>query len=127
VKLAAGQGTLKRGTVLAILADDSAVIIDSSHTAEVSADVFEPDRDKPDCILAEDIDTGASSGGSAVDAVAYSAGYFIRGALIFGESDTWQTHELEMRKLNIHLSASIDKEGGIHWWATKYPSTKPEP
>jgi hypothetical protein len=49
-----------------------------------------------------------------MDAIAYSAGYFVRGALIFGGSDTYSTHELEMRKLNMHLSSSIDKEGGIH-------------
>jgi hypothetical protein len=112
VSLAAGQGLLKRGTVLAIMSDGSAVMVDSAHTVEVEeADV--PDRDKPDCILAENIDTGDADG-SPIDAVAYSAGYFIRGSLIFGGSDTWQTHELEMRKLNMHLSASIDREGGIH-------------
>jgi hypothetical protein len=117
VQLAAGQGSLKRGTVLAILANGTAVTVDSTHTIEVekgNSTVDVPDRDMPDCILAEDIDTGAASGGSPIDAVAYSAGYFIRGSLVFGGSDTWQTHETEMRKLNMHLSASIDKEGGIH-------------
>ncbi|MDR1510895.1 MAG: hypothetical protein LBS53_14825 [Synergistaceae bacterium] len=117
VQLAAGQGPLKRGTVLAILAGGEAVTVDSSHTINTGTTqnpVNVPDRDKPDCVLAEDIDTGAVSGGSPIDAVAYSAGYFIRGSLIFGGSDTWGTHETEMRKLNMHLSASIDKEGGIH-------------
>jgi hypothetical protein len=109
VQLAAGQETLKRGTVLAILADTTAVTVDSSHTVE---DV--PDRDKPDCVLAEDIDTGSVGGGNPIDAVAYSAGYFIRSSLIFGGADTWETHELEMRKLNMHMSASIDENGGIH-------------
>jgi hypothetical protein len=113
VQFAAGQGPLKRGTVLAILDSGSAVVVDSSHTVEINEEDV-PDRNMPDCILAEDIDTGTASGGSAIDAVAYSAGYFIRGSLIFGGNDTWQTHEMEMRKLNMHLSASIDKEGGIH-------------
>jgi hypothetical protein len=113
VRLEAGQGLLRRGTVLAVLADGAAVVVDSSHTVEVDDDVFEPDRDKPDSILAEEIDTG-SAAGDPIDAIAYSAGYFIRASLIFGGTDTWQTHELEMRKLNMHLSASIGKEGGMH-------------
>jgi hypothetical protein len=112
VQLAAGQGPLRRGTVLSILASGKAVIIDSSHTEEISEEDV-PDRNMPDCILAEDVDTGTGSG-TGIPAVAYSAGYFIRGSLIFGGTDTWATHELEMRKLNMHLSASIDKEGGIH-------------
>jgi hypothetical protein len=117
VQLAVGQGLVKRGTVLAIMANGVAVTVDSSHTVTVgsgndAADI--PDRDKPDCILAEDIDTGTTDGGSPIDAIAYSAGYFIRGSLIFGGTDTWGTHELEMRKLNMHMSASIDENGGIH-------------
>jgi hypothetical protein len=117
VLLAAGQELLKRGTVLAILDGGEAVTIDSSHTVTVGTGdsaTEEPDRNKPDCILTEDIETGSAGGGNPVDAVAYSAGYFIRGSLIFGGSDTWETHELEMRKLNMHLSASIDENGGIH-------------
>ena len=114
VSLASGQGVLKRGTVLAIISAGAgvgtAVMIDSSHKVTVSqAQVA--DRDKPDCVLAEDIDTGA---GDSVEAAAYSAGHFIRGSLIFGGSDTWETHELEMRKLNMHMSASVDENGGVH-------------
>ncbi|MDR3353692.1 MAG: hypothetical protein LBO21_01485 [Synergistaceae bacterium] len=112
VHLAAGQGLMKRGTVLSILANGSAVTVDSSHTVTVG-EASVPDRASPDCILAEDIDTGASEG-DPISAIAYSAGFFIRGSLIFGGTDTWQDHELEMRKLNMHLSASIDMEGGIH-------------
>ena len=103
VTLAPGQGILPRGTVLGIItAGGQAAAVDSS-----SADGSE----KPDCVLAEDIDTGS---GNPVAAVAYSAGYFIRGALIFGGTDTWETHERELRTLNIHLSASIDSEGAVH-------------
>jgi hypothetical protein len=114
VQLAAEQGLLMRGTVLAILADGTAVTVDSSHTINTGTTqnpVYVPDRNKPDCILAEDIDTGA---GGPIEAAAYSAGYFIRGSLIFGGADTWETHELEMRRLNMHMSASVDGNGGIH-------------
>ncbi|MDR1516130.1 MAG: hypothetical protein LBS45_10580 [Synergistaceae bacterium] len=115
VRLAAEQGKLARGTVLAILADGTAVTVDSSSTINTGTTqnpVYVPDRDKPDCILAEDIDTGGA--GDPIEAVAYSAGYFIRGALIFGGTDTWETHELEMRKLNMHMSALVDENGGVH-------------
>jgi hypothetical protein len=113
VTLAPGQGLVKRGTVLAILASGSAVVIDSSHVVEVNEEDV-PDRNMPDCVLADDIDTGNDPAGEAIPAVAYSAGYFIRGSLIFGGSDTWENHEREMRKLNMHLSSSVNKEGGIH-------------
>jgi hypothetical protein len=109
VTLESGQGVLKRGTVLGVVTSTGlAVTVDSTNVDGVDA----PDGSNvPDSILAEDVDTG---GGDPVSAVAYSAGYFVRGSLIFGGSDTWQTHELEMRKLNMHLSASVDSEGAIH-------------
>jgi hypothetical protein len=106
VILLEGQGPVKRGTVLGIVtAHGQAVPVDS--TADDGSE-------SPDCVLAEDINTGDSAGEGGIPAVAYSAGYFIRGSLIFGGSDTYNNHELEMRKLNMHLSASIDKDGGIH-------------
>jgi hypothetical protein len=107
VSLAPGQGSLKRGTVLGVVTSTGlAVTVNSANTGD---DVG--GSNAPDSILAEDVDTGT---GDPVSAVAYSAGYFIRGSLIFGGGDTWETHELEMRKLNMHLSASIDEEGAIH-------------
>lgn len=106
VSLSAGQGELKRGTVLGVVTTGGAAVpVDSTKT---------DGSQNPDCILAETVDTGTDTGADAVTAVAYSAGYFIRGSLIFGGTDTYETHELEMRKLNMHLSASIDKEGAIH-------------
>ncbi|MDR3280948.1 MAG: head decoration protein [Synergistaceae bacterium] len=106
VTLLEGQGLLKRGTVLGIV---------TAHGQAVPVDSTAGDgSNSPDCVLAEDVYTGTEPGEPGVSAVAYSAGYFIRGSLIFGGADTYATHELEMRKLNIHLSSSIDKDGGIH-------------
>lgn len=102
VTLSAGQGVLQRGTVLGIVtASGEAVPVDSAKS---------DGSQTPDCILAEDIDTADG----AVVTIAYSAGGFIRGSLIFGGSDTWEKHELEMRKLNMHLSVSVDEKGGVH-------------
>lgn len=102
VTLAAGQGVLLRGTVLGIVsASGEAVPVDSSKS---------DGSERPDCILAEEVDTTTGP----TTTVAYSAGGFIRASLVFGGSDTWEKHELEMRKLNMHLSASIDEKGGVH-------------
>ena len=99
VTLAAGQGKLARGTVLGIVTSDGkAKVVDSSKSDGTQ---------NPDCILAEEIDTT----GAAVSAVAYNAGFFIRNALVFGGADTYAKHELEMRRLGIHLSASLDEKG----------------
>ena len=105
VTLAAGNGYVGRGTVLGIITVDGlAVAVNSSLSNGAQS---------PDCILAEDIDTGAIPGGDGIPAVAYSAGYFIRNSLIFGGTDTFENHETEMRKLNMHLSSSVDMDGGV--------------
>jgi hypothetical protein len=110
VSLAPGQGLMKRGTVLGVVKNTGlALAVNSANSDDENTGTY--GSHVPDSILAEEVDTGM---GDAVSAVAYSAGYFVRGALIFGGADTWQTHELEMRKLNMHLSASIDEEGAIH-------------
>ncbi|GHV50395.1 hypothetical protein FACS1894216_02520 [Synergistales bacterium] len=115
ITVASGQGVLKRGTALGIkTASGKAVLLNSANTTTIPPvgdgnPTIVPDGNLPDCVLAEDID--ATNGD--VTAIAYSAGYFVRGKLIFGGNDTWETHELEMRKLNMHMSASIDAEGGV--------------
>ena len=55
-----------------------------------------------DCILADDVDTTAS-----VVAVAYTSGHFNRKALVFGGSDTADTHEARLRELGIFLSDNV--------------------
>lgn len=94
VKLAAGQGILPKGRVLA-----------EPEAGEYKALAA---GGKADCILAEEIDTGDDE---AVTAVAYTAGYFIASRLILAESDTIDTHEPLLRMKNIHLSASVDEKG----------------
>lgn len=96
VKLAAGQGVLKRGTVLGIItASGQAVKVDSSKS---------DGSEKADCILTDTVDT---TGEEPIVTTAYSSGLFNRKALIFGGSDTAEKHETRLRELGIFLKDNI--------------------
>lgn len=94
VKLSAGQGILKRGTVLGKITVSGQYKIVNSTNVDGSQDA--------DCILADDVDTATS-----VVAVAYTSGHFNRKALVFGGSDTADTHEARLRELGIFLSDNV--------------------
>jgi len=94
VELSAGQGVLKRGTVLGKITTSGQYKIVNSTNADGSQDA--------DCILADDVDTTDS-----VVAVAYTSGHFNRKALVFGDSDTADTHEARLRELGIFLSDNV--------------------
>lgn len=99
VTLKAGQGVLKRGTVLGIItATGLAVPVDSTQT-DGSQTAFG--------ILADDIDTGDATATENVVAAAYVSGHFNRRALIFGGTDTADKHETRLRELGIFLSDNI--------------------
>jgi len=97
VKLGAGQGALKRGTVLGKITTGTTsgqyVVVNSTNT---------DGSGNADCILADDVDTATS-----VVAVAYTSGHFNRKALVFGGSDTADTHEARLRELGIFLSDNV--------------------
>jgi len=95
VTLEAGQGELKRGTVL------GKVTATGKYKAVNSAN--EDGSEVADCILADDVDTTAGD----VTAVAYKTGYFNRKALVFGGDDTADTHEQTLRMLGILLSENV--------------------
>lgn len=69
VQVAAGQGVLERGTLLAT-ADGGMVMISAETTGKANA------------VLAEPVDTGA---GEAVEAIAYRTGHFNANSLIVAE------------------------------------------
>lgn len=69
VQLAANQGVLERGTLLAT-ADGDMVMISADTTGKANA------------VLAEAVDTGA---GEAVEAIAYRTGHFNTNSLIVAE------------------------------------------
>ena len=96
VKLSAGQGLLLRGTVLGVIKTSGlAVPVDSTKT---------DGSEKPDCILADDIETGTAQ---PTVYTAYSSGLFNRKALIVGGSDTIDRHEKELRTMGIYLKDII--------------------
>ena len=90
VTVAAGQGTLKRGTALAVTADGKAVIL---GTADATAS----------WILAKDVDATEET-----VAVAFREGHFNADALIVKADYTiTATDKDEFRKRNIILSESL--------------------
>jgi len=95
VTLEAGQGELKRGTVLGkVAATGKYKVVNSAN---------EDGSEVADCILADDTDTTTGD----ATAVAYRTGHFNRKALIFGGNDTAEMHEQTLRALGIYLSENV--------------------
>jgi hypothetical protein len=93
VTLAAGQGVLKRGTVIAAITDGDSVVWggDAGQTA--------------DGILCDDVDTGTAG---AVSGVVYRSGHFIRQMLIVSEGATLSASaEVELRNGGVYLSNAV--------------------
>ncbi|PKL00059.1 MAG: head decoration protein [Tenericutes bacterium HGW-Tenericutes-1] len=90
VVVAAGQGVLKKGSVLGIVTATSkglfcaAASVDGSQEAKF--------------VLADDVDATEE-----VVALCYQSGELNRGALIFDSTDTAEMHEDELRKNGIFL------------------------
>ncbi|MDE6837187.1 MAG: head decoration protein [Acutalibacter sp.] len=94
VKVAAGQGQLKRGAVLVLGEDGSYTVLTEATTG------------KANCVLADDVD---ASGEAAVTAVAYRTGHLNIKALIVAEGYTLtQADKEELRKGGILLSEMMD-------------------
>ncbi len=94
VKIAAGQGELKRGSVLSLGEDGTYSLLCADTTG------------KPNCVLADDVDV---SGDEAVTAVAYRTGHLNSKALIMAEGYTLtQADKEELRKGGILLSEMMD-------------------
>ncbi len=85
VKVAAGEGLLKRGTILAAKDDGIYVICGKKVTTGEGDSVQTTVYSDPGAILASDVD---ASGSSAVTAVAYRSGNFNPRAVIVGEDYT---------------------------------------
>lgn len=95
VTLKAGQGILKRGTVVAVItASGLAVAVDSTKT---------DGSELADAILTDTIDTGSAGASENVVTTAYRSGSFNRDALTFGGTDTAAKHETRLRTLGIYL------------------------
>lgn len=93
VNLAANQGVLKRGTLLAT-ADGGMVKISSTTTGKANA------------VLADDVDTGT---GSAVVGLAYRTGHFNANSLIVADGYTITAADKEaLRVAGILLSDAVE-------------------
>lgn len=92
VLLKKDQGELKRGTVLGLITTSKLCVPVNSANADGSQE--------PYCILTDDIDTAQESD---VVSTGYFTGIFDKDSLVFGGSDTVETHETKLRDLNIHL------------------------
>ena len=89
IKVAGGEGVLKRGTVMALSGTDY-VVLDAEATG------------KANCVLSDPVD---ASGESPVTAVAYRTGHLNRKALIVAEGYTMTAaDEEELRKGGFLLS-----------------------
>lgn len=95
VTIAAGQGILRRGTVLGIVtASGKAVAVDKA-----AAD----GSNVPYGILTDDVDATTET-----NATVYISGVFNKNALFFGgDTDTAADYETELRKLGIFLKNVI--------------------
>ena len=94
VRIAAGQGELKRGTVLVMNDSGEYTMLDNETTG------------KANCILADPVD---ASGDNAVTAVAYRTGHFNTRALITAQDYTMTAADREeLRGGGILLSEMLD-------------------
>ena len=93
--VASGAGELKRGSVLALDGAGKAVLVDSgSGTASVQ---------DPHAVLAHDVDATAAD----AEAIVYYTGEFNEGALVFGGTDTIDTHRDALRGLSIFTETNV--------------------
>lgn len=98
-KEAAAAATYKRGTVLALSADDGKLVILGS-TATTNETLT------ANCILAEDVEVGTTAD---VTVLAYRTGHFARNKLAVASGYTLKaTDEEELRKAGILLSDAIE-------------------
>jgi hypothetical protein len=96
VTLKAGQGVVKRGTVLGVVTASGVAIPVNSALADGSQ--------VANCILTDDVDT---TGATDIATTAYVSGQFNRKALVFGGTDTAANHETKLRELGIFLKDNI--------------------
>lgn len=95
VNVKAGQGTLERGSLLA-LTGDSMELIAAATTGKANA------------VLAEPVDTGDAAEGEAVPGIAYRTGHFNTNSLIVAEGYEITAADKEaLRSAGILLSDAV--------------------
>lgn len=107
IGLKAGQGILKRGSLIMKCADGAGYIAGTVVTVETG----EGESKKTETlemsvfgILTDDCDTGTNTSADNIPAVCYQTGEYNRAAVIVsGEGATAETYENDMKKVGIYL------------------------
>lgn len=104
IGLKAGQGLLKRGSLI-IKSEKAGYIAGSTSTTGEGEDAkTEAVTGEIFGILTDDTDTGEDSSGDNIPATVYQSGIFNRDAVIVsGEDAKIETYESDMKKVNIYL------------------------
>ena len=102
VKIAAGEGLLKRGTLLTAKDDGTYVICGKKVTTGEGDSTTTTIYSNPSAVLTVDVDAGDASATTAVTAVAYRSGNFNPDAVIVAKDYTLsQTDKDTLRKYDI--------------------------
>ena len=96
IGLKAGQGVLKRGSLIC-KGDDKAGYLAGKAVDGVEMKVYG--------ILTDDTDTGSEAAGDNIPVVCYLTGVFNRGAVTVAEGATIDTFETDMRNAGMFLRA----------------------
>lgn len=106
IKVAAGEGVLKRGTILSAKGDGTYVICGKKVTTGEGESATTTTYATPSLILTEDVD---ASGSTAVVAVAYHSGNFNPHAVIVAKDYTLTAADKDnLRKYNIMFTDMMD-------------------
>lgn len=106
VKIAAGEGVLKRGTILTAKDDGSYVVCGKKVTTGEGDAATTTTYSNPGAILADDVD---ASGATAATAVAYCSGNFNPAAVAVADGYTLTAADKDnLRKYNIVFTQMHD-------------------
>lgn len=106
IKVAAGEGLLKRGTILTAKDDGTYVICGKKVTTGEGDNAQTTVYSNPSAVLTVDVD---ASGTAAVTAVAYHSGNFNSNAVIVAEDYTLTAADKDtLRKYNILFTDMMD-------------------
>lgn len=106
IKIAAGEGELKRGTILTRGADDTYNVYGKSATTGEGDDAVTAVVGEPSAILVEDVD---ASGDAAVAAVGYCSGNFNLTAVIVAEGYELTAADRDtLRKYDIYFTQMFE-------------------
>ena len=110
VKIAAGEGLLKRGTLLTAKSDGTYVICGKKVTTGEGDSATTTTYANPSAVLTVDVDAGGATATAAATAVAYRSGNFNPHAVIVDEGYTLTAADKEnLRKYDIVFTDMMEE------------------